>query len=184
MDVRRSDCVGAYSTCPSGKIAADKYRTNTASISCVYACVASCYVNVNACCKLCKYADVYCVHNRCSLKVEFRYEMGAHCCRYLYFQLKLQFRPPGVSCWHEDHVLFNTRVTVNFQMWMTLKLLGHIQISQGFDTIVDKILNEVKTEKKRMWANAQHDGRPAEHRWRPLFNASKFGWRRLLDAMQ
>jgi len=27
----------------------------------------------------------------------------------------------------------------------------------------------------RMWANAQHDGRPAEYRWRPLFNAEKFG---------
>jgi len=26
-----------------------------------------------------------------------------------------------------------------------------------------------------MWANAQPDGRPAEHRWRPLFNAAKFG---------
>ena len=26
----------------------------------------------------------------------------------------------------------------------------------------------------RMWANAQPDGRPAEHRWRPLFNAAKF----------
>ena len=25
----------------------------------------------------------------------------------------------------------------------------------------------------RMWANAQPDGRPAEHRWRPLFNAAK-----------
>jgi len=25
-----------------------------------------------------------------------------------------------------------------------------------------------------MWANAQRDGRPAEYRWRPLFNA-KFG---------
>jgi len=24
----------------------------------------------------------------------------------------------------------------------------------------------------RMWANAQPDGRPAEHRWRPLFNAA------------
>jgi len=24
----------------------------------------------------------------------------------------------------------------------------------------------------RMWANAQRDGRPAEYRWRPLFNAS------------
>jgi len=30
-----------------------------------------------------------------------------------------------------------------------------------------------------MWANAQRDGRPAEHRWRPLFNAAKFGWRQL-----
>ena len=27
----------------------------------------------------------------------------------------------------------------------------------------------------RMWANAQPDGRPAKHRWRPLFNAAKFG---------
>jgi len=26
-----------------------------------------------------------------------------------------------------------------------------------------------------MWANAQPDGRPAEHRWGPLFNAAKFG---------
>jgi len=35
-----------------------------------------------------------------------------------------------------------------------------------------------------MWANAQHDGRPAEHRWRPLFNAAKFGWRPILDRSQ
>jgi len=26
-----------------------------------------------------------------------------------------------------------------------------------------------------MWANAQPDGRNAEYRWRPLFNAAKFG---------
>ena len=26
-----------------------------------------------------------------------------------------------------------------------------------------------------MWANAQRDGRPAEYRWRPLFNAAKCG---------
>ena len=32
-----------------------------------------------------------------------------------------------------------------------------------------------------MWANAQH-GRPAEYRWRPLFNAAKFGWRPLLEC--
>jgi len=32
-----------------------------------------------------------------------------------------------------------------------------------------------KLEGTRMWVNAQRDGRPAEHRWRPLFNAAKFG---------
>jgi len=26
-----------------------------------------------------------------------------------------------------------------------------------------------------MWANAQRDGQPVEYRWRPLFNAAKFG---------
>jgi len=25
-----------------------------------------------------------------------------------------------------------------------------------------------------MWVNAQRDGRPAEYRWRPLFNVAKF----------
>jgi len=32
-----------------------------------------------------------------------------------------------------------------------------------------------KKDRTRMWANVQRDGRPAEHRWRPLFNAAKFG---------
>jgi len=30
-------------------------------------------------------------------------------------------------------------------------------------------------EESRMWAKAQRDGRPAEYRWRPLFNAATFG---------
>ena len=29
-----------------------------------------------------------------------------------------------------------------------------------------------KQTKLEMWANAQRDGRPAEYRWRPLFNAA------------
>ena len=32
-----------------------------------------------------------------------------------------------------------------------------------------------KKEELEMWANAPPDGRPAKHRWRPLFNAAKFG---------
>ena len=26
----------------------------------------------------------------------------------------------------------------------------------------------------RMWVNVQHDGRPVEYRWYPLFNAATF----------
>ena len=33
-----------------------------------------------------------------------------------------------------------------------------------------------------MWASAQRDGRRAEHRWRPQFNAAEFGLRSLLDC--
>jgi len=32
-----------------------------------------------------------------------------------------------------------------------------------------------KKSSSRMWANAQRDGRLAKYRWRPLFNAAKFG---------
>jgi len=30
-------------------------------------------------------------------------------------------------------------------------------------------------KKLQMWGYAQLDGRPAKYRWRPLFNAEKFG---------
>jgi len=41
------------------------------------------------------------------------------------------------------------------------------------------VVNEIAQHQTKivleMWANAQRDGRPAEYRWRPLFNAAKFG---------
>jgi len=43
------------------------------------------------------------------------------------------------------------------------------------DMFIQTRLGLPKTKLTRMWANAQPDGRPAEHRWRPLFNAAKFG---------
>ena len=33
-------------------------------------------------------------------------------------------------------------------------------------------MTSLNIEKLEMWANAQRDGRPAEYRWRPLFNAA------------
>ena len=43
---------------------------------------------------------------------------------------------------------------------------------QKFERILQLTCTPLLT---RMWANAQRDGRPAEYRWRPLFNAAKFG---------
>jgi len=40
---------------------------------------------------------------------------------------------------------------------------------------VAEIRRGIKKIELEMWANAQRDGRPAEYRWRPLFNAAKFG---------
>jgi len=39
--------------------------------------------------------------------------------------------------------------------------------------ILIKMISSSKLTKTKMWANAQRDGRPAEYRWRPLFNAAK-----------
>ena len=39
--------------------------------------------------------------------------------------------------------------------------------------LIKKLIERLK--RLEMWANAQRDGRPAEHRWRPLFTAAKFG---------
>jgi len=39
----------------------------------------------------------------------------------------------------------------------------------------NRLSNEKNFKKLEMWANAQRDGRPAKYRWRPLFNAAKFG---------
>ena len=47
------------------------------------------------------------------------------------------------------------------------KINVHVVIQHRRETTLHQLIT-------RMWANAQRDGRPAEHRWRPLFNAAKF----------
>jgi len=48
-------------------------------------------------------------------------------------------------------------------------------ICRWFTPTTDFLVIAMKKQQLEMWANAQHDGRPAEYRWRPLFNAAKFG---------
>jgi len=43
---------------------------------------------------------------------------------------------------------------------------------------IQSAMAEIRQGKKKevkMWAIAQRNGHPAEYRWRPLFNATKFG---------
>jgi len=47
--------------------------------------------------------------------------------------------------------------------------ISHYNIKEHCTNIVT---HKTKLE---MWDNAQRDGRPAEHRWRPLFNTAKLG---------
>jgi len=63
-----------------------------------------------------------------------------------------------------NHTLFY-RITSSHFIWNAYFKSGNLD--KG-----DAILAYYET---RMWANAQPDGRPAEQRWRPLFNAAKFG---------
>ena len=65
------------------------------------------------------------------------------------------------------------------QTWFFWIFTALLQPSQSTE-----LKHNSKLNMTRMWANAQPDGRPAEHRWRPLFNAAKFSWRPLLDAVQ
>jgi len=49
---------------------------------------------------------------------------------------------------------------------------------QSCNTNKQQLMKNIRLEQNtelEMWANAQRDGRPAEHGWRPLFNAAKFG---------
>jgi len=64
-------------------------------------------------------------------------------------------------------------MSMHFTLWtIHLPIISAIYVEQS----------SVLTKKLEMWANAQRDGRPAEYRWRPLSNATKFGWRPLLEC--
>ena len=59
-----------------------------------------------------------------------------------------------------------------------LKFALRLHYVHGSMTDIQSATAEIRRGKKdrtRMWANVQRNGRPAKYRWRPLFNAAKFG---------
>jgi len=73
-----------------------------------------------------------------------------------------------------------------FARWMVLA--GTVPQQAGCWTCDNKVVGSTgaywypRRVQRDFWANAQRDGRPAEYRWRPLFNAAKFGWCPVLEC--
>jgi len=60
----------------------------------------------------------------------------------------------------------NKQIDVKQQYYILLQSLAEVLCPEQLGQLLQKL---------EMWASAQHDGRPAEYRWRPLFNPAKFG---------
>jgi len=71
-----------------------------------------------------------------------------------------------------------TKATPCVEVWKT----SNLQPLRLGEEEKNKRKKRKKQDKTRMWGNAQHDDCPAEYRWRPLFNAAKFGSRPLLEC--
>ena len=82
----------------------------------------------------------------------------------------------GLKSCHTSHLQFLSTSIVYFDCNKTFvcKYVSKWQIMINNFTKLE-VTNLQLLILTRMWANAQRDGRPAEHRWRPLFNAAKFG---------
>ena len=83
-----------------------------------------------------------------------------HICEYHVSELSYQLNTMSlkVRCPHHHHHMEKT------DAGLTGLCIREIILSYDF----------INTQ-TRMWANPQRDGRPAEYRWRPLFNTAKFG---------
>ena len=74
--------------------------------------------------------------------------------------------------WINIEIFANYQMIADFISYEQLFMLKRILIGCGNDIFTLQSRRNIVT---RMWANAQRDGRPAEYRWRPLFNAAEFG---------
>ena len=76
----------------------------------------------------------------------------------------------------------HTRLSALPRPLKRIGLNGELKHVFGLWVLTIVLVCRGKKGRTRMWVNAQHDGRPAEYRWRPLFNAAKFGWRPILEC--
>ena len=67
------------------------------------------------------------------------------------------------------------QMEIQYNNYSNMNFIKFTDVADVNSLLTESAKHVSKTVKTRMWANAQRDGRPAEHRWRPLFNVAKFG---------
>jgi len=75
------------------------------------------------------------------------------------------------SCLHLWHRQRRNDYVSSYRIRLMPAVLQVVRFWRGFGGCQ----REAEHNQLGMWANAQRDGRPAEYRWRPLFNSAKFG---------
>jgi len=75
-----------------------------------------------------------------------------------------------------QHISATSRLCRTTNLKIVLRSKPNADVGLCTVRILSVIKRGKDMNKKRleMWANAQPDGRPAEYRWRRLFNAAKF----------
>jgi len=86
---------------------------------------------------------------------------------------------------HDKESSHSNNVITWLHKVMTTKSSQQVEQTTSFRQLTDCIArtdHQTHDTQAQITRNVrQCDGRPAEYRWRPLFNAAKFGWRPLLE---
>ena len=80
--------------------------------------------------------------------------------------------PPAIQLFNVQNRITRTQITCS----LLAQYLNFVMHKTNMENEKNNVTSHhAETYTTRMWANAHRDGRPAEYRWRPLFNAAKFG---------
>jgi len=89
--------------------------------------------------------------------------------KFSWFSLSSQSVSQSAASQHE-----NGRVRIYFAE-VCRSFSGRCKQMADIQSATAEIRRGKKKKELEMWASAQRDGGPADHRWRALFNAAKFG---------
>jgi len=105
------------------------------------------------------------VHTKCMNGVDWRQCERRRCFQWVRFV--------RAECCGSARVVWTSSVISLSSITADTRVSTRCVLSSPFCPLLMGVTKHRKLLKLEMWANAQRDGRPAEYRWRPLFNATR-----------